>query len=163
MRWTPRTLAGFLLSILLLGLCGCGQGGSLSGTFVLQEGDILFQSLPHNSLVDTIEGSTHSPFSHCGILHRKANGWVVIEAIGPVKETPLTRWTAQGRSRRYSVYRLRENYRSRIPAMISAAQSYEGRPYDMRYELDDEKIYCSELIYKAFQQASGEQLGKLQR
>jgi Permuted papain-like amidase enzyme, YaeF/YiiX, C92 family len=39
----------------------------------------------------------------------------------------------------------------------------EGRPYDIRYELDDEKIYCSELIYKAFRTATGEELGKLQR
>jgi hypothetical protein len=54
-----------------------------------QEGNLLFQSLFRVPLVDAIEGSTGSPFSHCGILHRRADGWVVIEAIGPVKETPL--------------------------------------------------------------------------
>ncbi len=25
-----------------------------------------------------------------------------------------------------------------------------GRPYDTRYKMDDERIYCSELIYKAY-------------
>jgi hypothetical protein len=39
-----------------------------------------------------------------------------------------------------------------------------GRPYDIRYRLDDEKIYCSELIYKAFRDATnGQQLGDLKK
>jgi Permuted papain-like amidase enzyme, YaeF/YiiX, C92 family len=118
----PRIFPAFLLS-LLLAISGCRHPVSSAEAVAFQEGDILFQSLPHNSLVDTIEGSTHSPFSHCGIVHQTSRGWVVIEAIGPVKETLLTRWTAQGRDGRYSVYRLRENYRARIPAMIAAAQA----------------------------------------
>ena len=36
-----------------------------------------------------------------------------------------------------------------------------GRPYDIRYRMDDEKIYCSELIFKGYRDATGEQLGKL--
>jgi len=35
-----------------------------------------------------------------------------------------------------------------------------GRPYDARYRWDDELVYCSELVAKAFEQASGRQLGK---
>ena len=36
-----------------------------------------------------------------------------------------------------------------------------GRPYDIRYRMDDEKIYCSELIFKGYRDATGEELGKL--
>ena len=128
---------------------------------VLQDGDILFQSLPHSELVDAIEGATDFPYSHCGIAHLTDHGWVVFEAIGPVKETALAVWIDQGRRSRYSVYRLREAYRERIPAMIAAAYKYKGRPYDIHYEMDDKKIYCSELIYKAFKKATGEELGQI--
>ena len=44
--------------------------------------------------------------------------------------------------------------------MITAAEKFIGLPYDIQYELDDEKIYCSELIYKGFKTASGQNLGK---
>jgi uncharacterized protein YycO len=137
--------------------CGC------SSTYQPQEGDIAFQSLPHAALIDTIEGVTHSPFSHCGIFHQSNGQWVVIEAIGPVKETSLTAWKMQGRDGHFAVYRLKRAYRDRIPAFIKAAQSYEGRPYDIHYDMDDAAIYCSELIYKAFRTATGEELGHLQK
>ena len=52
-------------------------------TYHPREGDLVFQSLPHCPLVDVIEGCTHSPFSHCGIMHKGESGWMVIEAIGP--------------------------------------------------------------------------------
>ena len=39
-------------------------------------------------------------------------------------------------------------------------RAYTGRPYDFRYRMDDEKIYCSELLYKGFRKTYGEELGK---
>jgi hypothetical protein len=36
-----------------------------------------------------------------------------------------------------------------------------GKPYDLRYRLDDESIYCSELIYRGWLAATGKPLGKL--
>jgi len=129
--------------------------------YVPQEGDLLFQSLPHNEVIDAIEGSTASPYSHCGIVVSTLLGWSVLEAIGPVKQTPLKQWTAQGRERTFAVFRLREEHRPHIPAMIAAARKYSGLPYDIQYELDDKKIYCSELIYKAWLTATGQRMGKL--
>ncbi len=67
---------------LCLMLAACGQFARLTGGYEPREGDVAFQSLPHNPLIDAIEGSTDSPFSHCGILHRGSSGWLVIEAIG---------------------------------------------------------------------------------
>ena len=40
---------------------------------------------------------------------------------------------------------------------------YADQPCDIHYDLDDQAIYCSELIYKAFERSMGEQLGKLQK
>lgn len=47
--------------------------------------------------------------------------------------------------------------------MLEEVRRYVGRPYDVRYRMDDEKIYCSELIYKSYLTATGEPLGRLDR
>ncbi len=150
----------------LLALClsftACRQAPTRGAGYEPQQGDIAFQSLPHNPLIDAIEGATASTFSHCGILHRAGTQWLVIEAIGPVRETPFAAWIAQARDQRYTVFRLKTPYRAKIPSFIQAAQSYEGLPYDIHYDLDDSAMYCSELIYKAFHRATGEDLGRLQ-
>jgi hypothetical protein len=125
-----------------------------------REGDILFQSLPDNPLAAAIVGVSSSPLSHCGVVAKIENGWVVLEAIGPVQETPLDKWIARGRSSYFVAFRILPPYDAAIPRFLSSARSYLGRPYDNLYELDDEKIYCSELIYKAFEAATGKPLGE---
>jgi hypothetical protein len=132
--------------------------------YVPQEGDVIFQSLPHGPVVWAIEGVTGSPYSHCGIVARRDNQWVVYEAYRRVSATPLKTFLLRGRSGGFAVYRLNDDNRSHIPATLTSCQTYLGRPYDIRYRLDDEKIYCSELIYKAFRDATGgELLGDLSR
>src|SRR3954469_20459257 len=119
MKTFARAFAALLA---LLAVAGCAQEPASSAAALLQDGDVLFQSLPHPPLVDVIEGCTHSPYSHCGLAHRTVHGWVVIEAIGPGKETPLAAWIAQARDGRFSVYRLRQPFHAHISAMIAAAQ-----------------------------------------
>ena len=126
-----------------------------------QEGDIVFQSLPHCPLVDAIEGCTHSPFSHCGIVHKAADGWCVIEAIGPVTQTPLEFWKLQGRQQSFAVKRLIKPPVNLIDRFVAEALKFIGKPYDIHYSMDDEAIYCSELIYKAYLKVSGRGLGKM--
>ena len=131
------------------------------GAYQPKEGDLYFQSLPRNAVVNAIEGASESPYSHCGILVRKGDAWFILEAIGPVRETPLAKWITQARDRHYDVFRLEAEHERNIPAFIKAAKVYMGRPYDIRYRMDDEKIYCSELIFKGYRDATGESLGKL--
>jgi len=133
-------------------------------TYAPREGDIVFQSLPHNDLVDAIEGVTRSPYSHCGVVLLDANGhWVVIESIVDVHETPLLRWMIRGRKAGIAVYRLDDKYRSVIPEFKKHLLFDLGKPYDYDYEMSEKAIYCSELPYKAFLKTTGEPLGKLQK
>lgn len=156
---------------LLLCVCvaissGCGvqkNGVAPAAGYQPQPGDFVFQSLPHDPLVDAIEGSSGSPFSHCGIVKMHGEQWAVIEAIGPVKETTLSWWIAQGRGSAYVAFRLRDPLAKKVPAIIAAAEKYEGRPYDIHYDMDDEKIYCSELLYKSVRDATGQKLGKIRK
>jgi hypothetical protein len=148
-------------SLLLLLFAGCSN--PVPRGYAIQEGDILFQSLPHGPLVDAIEGMSASPYSHCGLVERRGHSWYVVEAIGPVKETPLGRWIDRGRLGHVAAYRLRSDLAEQSPKIIARARRYLGRPYDIHYEFDDAKIYCSELVYKAVAQATGVRLGKTQR
>ena len=127
-----------------------------------REGDMIFQSLPHGPVVWAIEGVTKSPYSHCGIVGQRDDQWFVYEAYRGVSATPLKEFLWRGRGGGFAVYRLREDHRGHIPETLRCCEKYLGRPYDIRYRLDDEKIYCSELIYKAFRDATdGQQLGDL--
>lgn len=129
--------------------------------YVPHQGDIIFQSLPHSDLVDAIEGATNSKYSHVGIVFHNDKSWYVREAIGPVIDTPLGLFKRRGRDGHIEVYRLKEEYQKNIAGFIAESDKYMGRPYDMRYRMDDENIYCSELVYKSYQDATGSQLGKL--
>jgi hypothetical protein len=150
----------FIALSLVLALCGCEPPIS----YIPKEGDIVFQSLPTNDLVEVIEGASGSPYSHVGLVIQKHGDWYVREAIGPVMDTPLKEWVARGRSgHAFDAYRLRKAQRQFIPAFIKATEPFLGRPYDVKYDMDDDAIYCSELLYKAMRNASGICLGKLEK
>ena len=126
-----------------------------------REGDIIFQSVPHCEFVDLIEGVTESPYSHCGVVVNRNGKWCVNEAIVTVHDTPLLSWILRGRGGRFRVQRLKPEFQPHVPAFVQALGKYQGKPYDFDCKLDDSSIYCSELVYKAFRDASGIELGKL--
>lgn len=154
-----------LLAVLLIALVTAGGAAAqVPGGYTPREGDVIFQSFPHSPLTDAIETATDSPFSHCGLVVREKKGFAVLEAIGPVTPTPLAQWIARGRDGGFAVYRLKPEHAGKIAPLVAAARRYQGRPYDIRYRFDDERIYCSELIYKAYRDATGgEELGEVRR
>jgi hypothetical protein len=169
MQWLPQTRAQRIRA-LFLGVIFI----FVAGWFVLkpltlwifyqpQAGDVVFQSLPGGyDLVEAIEGITRSPFSHCGAVEKIDGKWMVIEAIGEVRRTPLLLWIARGRGSRITVCRLKEPYRHHIPTMTLAMDHLLGQPYDFRYKFGDDEIYCSELVFRGYQIATqGEALGTL--
>ncbi len=130
-------------------------------SYAPREGDVVFQSLPRGELVDAIEGVTNSPLSHCGVVMRDADGrWVVHEAMGVVRETPLYLWIVRGRGARLDVWRWRDIEGRDLAALRTALNRYSGKPYDFRYAPGDDEIYCSELVFKAYRDAFGVELGE---
>lgn len=152
----------YVLLLLLAPFFLAACGTSIPAGYTPQEGDLVFQALPRSApLVDAIEGCTDSPYSHVGIVTKVNNQWHILEAIGPVQEIPLGNYIARGRRDAIVVYRLKDP--APIPAMITAARKDLGKPYDIKYEFDDPKIYCSELIFRAYKSATGQQLGQVQK
>lgn len=90
----------------------------------------------------------------------------MLEAISTVRYTPLREWVARGVGGRYVVKRLREADRVLTPdaaaRLRNAADSFAGRSYDFAFEWSDRRIYCSELVWKAYERALGIRLGRLQ-
>ena len=159
-RWFLPSLGLFLLAN-----CTVGSKAKKSHQYQPRAGDVLFQALPKTiDLVEAIEGVTLSNYSHCGVVVKNKSGnWEVFEAIGLVGSVPLESWTTRGRGRKFAAYRLRDEHTAEIPKFLGALPKYALRPYDARYRMDDDFIYCSELVYKAYRDATGKPLGKLVR
>jgi len=132
----------------------------------IQNGDIIFQtSLSQQS--KAIQLATKSKFSHCGIIYKKENKWMVFEAVQPVKLTLLETWINSGEEQKYVIKRLKNAKgllnESILKKMKLEGEKMMGKNYDTTFEWSDDKIYCSELVWKIYDRALGIQLGKLEK
>lgn len=127
----------------------------------LRTGDVVFQtSRSRQSLA--IQRATRSPWSHVGIVEVTAAGAFVLEAIQPVSRTPWERWRRRGADGRVRVMRAKGLDAASAGRVIAAAKVFLGRPYDPWFRWDDGRIYCSELVTKAFERGAGIELGRRQ-
>lgn len=89
----------------------------------------------------------------------------MLEAIQSVRYTPVDRWIAQeGKDSRFVVKRLKAPSpmtSSGLQKMKAAGRLIVGKPYDGVFGWSDDKIYCSELVWKIYQQGLGIQLSPL--
>jgi hypothetical protein len=102
-----------------------------------------------------------------GVIFIENDAPVVYEAVGPVTRTPLEEWIQRGDGGRFVVKRLSEAdlllTEDAVARLRSAGEQYAGRPYDLYFEWSDDRIYCSELVWKMYESALGIEIGKLQR
>lgn len=133
---------------------------------VMKDGDIIFhKSLSSQS--EAIAQATHSEYTHCGIIYKIENDYFIYEAIEPVKLTPLIEWMGRGKGGAYTVKRLKNAEEVLTPATLlklkKAGEKFKGKHYDSYFEWSDNRIYCSELIWKVYKEATGLEIGKLQK
>jgi uncharacterized protein YycO len=138
----------------------------LVGNGEIKNGDLIFQtSISGQS--QAIQLATKSKYSHCGLIFKDDNGFYVFEAIQPVKRTPLDKWIARGQDGKYVIKRLKNAGEILTPAVLmkmkQVGDNFSGKNYDLTFEWSDDKIYCSELIWKIYQRATGIEIGKLEK
>src|SRR5262245_8549279 len=131
--------------------------------FDFRDGDVVFQHWAGHPLTAVIREVTDSQFSHCGlVVHRRGEPYV-LEAVGPVRYIRLKEWLTQGENGHFVQMRPRKLSAEDIGAAINVAHKMLGQPYDIQYELDDEKIYCSELVYKAYLRGADVEIGQKEK
>jgi hypothetical protein len=143
-------IAGFLLS----------ASAELSAAdykeFQLQEGDIVFSS---SSLGQgaAIIAATESPYTHCGVVFKKDGELMVLEAVQPVGVVSIKEFMKRGRPEVFTALRLKTTV---TPEAYRKARQWAelqvGRDYDVRFGWGDQKLYCSELVWKIYQKAGVE-------
>ncbi|MDA8793900.1 YiiX/YebB-like N1pC/P60 family cysteine hydrolase [Bacteriovoracaceae bacterium] len=124
----------------------------------LEEGDIIFQE-SFSKQAPFIKLATDSSWSHVGIVMKERNKWVVYEAIQPTSKTPLYSFVFRYPNNPVvEVKRLQENAKLTFENNKDVVRKYLKKqvsrrvPYDLLFEWGDNKLYCSEYVYKALRQ-----------
>ena len=130
-----------------------------------QNGDIVFQD-SESTQSKAIKLATNSSFSHCGIVLNVNDEWMVMEAVQPVRVIPVKEWIAHGTDGKYSKKRLKNDAlltNEAAQKMWTTGQSFLGKNYDIFFGWGDDKLYCSELVWKIYKRGLGLELGSLKK
>ena len=121
----------------------------------LQTGDIVFQDTG-GAQGKAVTAATNSNFTHCGVVFEQDGKLYVFEAVQPVKIVPLNVWKA--RSKVFHARRLKDRAKLTNNSLVKAMAWGErqlGKDYDFKFLWNDEQLYCSELVWKVYHQATG--------
>ena len=132
----------------------------------LKEGDLVFhESTSRQSAL--VRSATGSSWTHMGVIFRQDGELWVLEAVQPVKKTRLAAWIGRGTEGRVVIKRLRDADRiltaETKDRMRKLGMTWLGRNYDGRFLWDDDRLYCSELVYKLFERGAGVKIGTMQK
>lgn len=133
------------------------------GRRTIQDGDILFrygQSYKPYEIFTSrlISGIEDDRFSHDGIAHWEGDALYIYDAepapLG-IRKVPFDFWVLDTADHSMVVKRLRPEFRFAIPQAIAYCEDVWLRqvPFDDALRPDDEKLYCSEMIEKAYRSA----------
>jgi hypothetical protein len=100
-----------------------------------------------------------------GIICKLDGKYYVYEATQTVQLTPLESWINRGKDGHYVVKRLKNAQEVLTPESLAkmkkAGEAFQGKDYDLYFGWADDKIYCSELVWKIYNRALGVEIGKL--
>ena len=132
----------------------------------IQDGDIIFQT-SESKQCEAVRIATNSKFSHCGIVFFINDRQFVYEAVQPVKITLLDEWISHGKENKYLVKRLKNAEKvltsTTLQKMKDYGQQFNGKQYDAYFEWTDNRIYCSELVWKIYKTGADIELCPLQQ
>ncbi|WP_294822556.1 YiiX family permuted papain-like enzyme [uncultured Flavobacterium sp.] len=163
-------MSKLLSLLLLLSLASCKPSADDvpkdNPAAILQDGDIIFQESV-SAQSRAIQLATHSRYSHCGIIFKTADECYVYEAIQPVQSTPLEKWIKRGRDSHYVVKRLKNSHTTlneqNLQKLQVFAGLYNGMDYDLYFGWGSKQMYCSELVWKTYNNSIGIEIGSVQR
>jgi hypothetical protein len=148
-----------LMTFFLMLIAGFPSGVYAQTRLNPEEGEFLFLDLDCGGLCEAIEavtqGVNNQDFSHLGIIHWKNDSVFVLEAMGnSVRLTPLKNFLSYTRKPALRA-RVKPKFKHLIPEAIQFGLNQIGKQYDDAFLPENDKYYCSELVYDAFKEANG--------
>ena len=128
-------------------------GVRFSHTPDVREGDVIFHC-SRSKQSPLIAIATGSPLTHCGIIVMRDGKPYVLEASSTLRVTPLAEFIDRGR---LGAYWLKRSDRLDADTRISYSHLL-GRSYDLAFSFDNDKYYCSELVYDIYKRQLGIEL-----
>jgi hypothetical protein len=124
-----------------------------------KEGDLIFQTetVPQ---AFAIQAATGSRYNHVGVVFKQGEKYYVYEAIGSVRPTLISSFVSRDSTHgRFTVMRVdRELSNSDIKRIKKEVTRHLGKKYDPTLGWSDSKMYCSELVWKAYDRGINLQL-----
>ncbi len=156
-----RIVNAYFWIFLLVGLSACNKNDPR-----LKDGDLVFQIF-RSSQSQAIQLATKSKYSHMGVIISQNGEQMVFEAVSPVKYTPLREWINRGVGKHFVAKRLKDSKNllteQNLSTLKTVGETFRGKPYDLVFGWSDDKMYCSELVWKMYDRAFHVQIGRLQR
>jgi len=125
-------------------------------------GDLIFQ-ITENGQSHAIQFLTNSKYSHVGIILKTKKGLFVYEASNKVRFTPLDKFIKSGVDGHFSIKRLKNANQilteEALLNMKKIGEKFYRKTYDLCFEWSDDKIYCSELVWKIYNEALNIEIG----
>lgn len=132
----------------------------------LRDGDIIFIK-SKSSQSAALREATNSQWTHMGVMVGERGRWFVNEASSTVKLTPVKDFISSSAQNHFIVRRVRpevsEMNASDVRKLKVALSSFFGKSYDRYFEWSNSKIYCSELVFKAYYESLNIQIGSIQK
>lgn len=136
-----------------------GKFQTVESTFKV--GDVIFQT-SNSAQSKAIQLATDSKFSHVGMVVSASGKLMVLEAVQPVKLTPIEEFIARGTNGEYTIKRLKPEFGTFTDEKTARLERIYaetlGKNYDIYFNWSDKEFYCSELVWKMYFQLMGVKL-----
>ncbi len=123
-----KLITNILVVILLVSLLSCNNNEDF------KNGDIILHTST-STQSKMIQDVTKSKYSHVGIIYIKDGQTYVMEAVQPVKLTPIYEFINRGVDGKYTVVRYKGKFtKDNMKRMYDYAYSQLGKNYDLKYK-----------------------------
>ncbi|MBB6463941.1 YiiX/YebB-like N1pC/P60 family cysteine hydrolase [Flammeovirga kamogawensis] len=151
-------MKNLLYSLLCILFCGCTTTSfNISD---LKPGDIIFQDVDCGPFCDAVDkvtsGYNGKDFSHCALVVQENDSLFIIEAVGQgVVKTSFHQFFGKKIAAGGTlVGRVKKQYAYLAPKAAKNAFQYLGKEYDDVFDINNDKYYCSELVYETYREAN---------
>ena len=130
----------------------------------LREGDIAFINVD-TWLYRKVAAATKSWTTHVGIVLKEKDKWIVAESSIPFsKKTPFCKFIQHTSHDQYSIRRIghTEFAMKEMEQIKSLVNANMGRFYDLYFNYDSPRLFCSKFVYDLIKDTTGMEIGQVE-